>query len=113
MKTFLIMISCLAMSTQAYAMGEVKDSEELINQQMCREHNHHFSDSTKDCSYCAHHLTYDKMSKECVGELSILGKCIGDDHFRAATLECVYCAEGYEFNEDTRRCESTQIILAD
>lgn len=113
MKFLTLSITLISLSTHLYAMGENGEPEELINQSMCREHDHHFDLATKECIYCAQHLRFNQKTKECEGNLNPLGKCYGNDHFHAETLECMYCAKDYEFNEDTRKCESTRIILAD
>lgn len=115
MKLFILTlgVAVLSISPSLYSMGEGEEPEELINQSMCDEHNHHYNNETHTCIYCAQHLRYKGQTGKCEGNLSPLGKCFGNHHFHAATLECMYCAKGYEFNEETRKCESTQIILAD
>lgn len=106
-------MAVLFLSCNLYGMGDTEAPEELINQTMCREYDHHFDLASKECIYCAQHLRYNVSSGKCEGNLSPLGKCYGSDHFHAATLQCMYCADGHEFNEETRKCESKQIILAD
>lgn len=106
--------------TSLYAMGEkaskedaVHIPEEIVNSEMCRAHNHHFDEATKECIYCAHHLKYNKKTLKCEGNnLSPLGKCIGTDHFHAASMECMYCAKGFEFDESLRKCMTTGMMIA-
>ncbi len=57
----------LFLPTYLYAMGDSEEPEELINQSMCREHDHHFDLTSKECIYCAQHLRYNAKTRQCEG----------------------------------------------
>lgn len=97
----------LVMMGATWAEGN-DQSQEYINLDMCHSVDHQFDSITKECIYCAQGLVYNKEKARCEGNLSILGKCFGEDHYHAATQECMYCAKHYIFSEDLRMCVETE-----
>lgn len=106
--SILLIIGTMANAQSPLQSDAEKNYEEEMSLEMCRSLDHRFESDSNECIYCAHGLSYNLETLQCVGTPDVIGKCFGDDHYHAKTQECMYCAQKYIFNDDIKGCMQIQ-----